>query len=105
MGERKNNRGVETKYYVTNPQECGKVKVPELQRHVVTMYGLQNFHHHFEEEYQAGCRPGRSTTDQIFTVKRMLEKCWEYNINVYLAFIDFRKAYDSVGREKKRGIF
>lgn len=25
---------------------------------------------------------------------------WEYNINVYLAFIDFRQAYDSVRREK-----
>jgi hypothetical protein len=25
---------------------------------------------------------------------------WEYNINVYLAFIDFRQACDSVRREK-----
>jgi hypothetical protein len=40
--------------------------------------------------YQAGFRPGRSTIDQIFTVKQMLEKCWEYNISVYLAFIDFK---------------
>jgi len=29
----------------------------------------------------------------------MLEKCLEYNISVYLALIDFRQAYDSVGRE------
>jgi hypothetical protein len=71
------------------------------------MYGLQNFHRHSEEhaekvirDYQAGFRPERPTIDQIFTVKQMLEKCWEYNINVDLAFIDFRKAYDIVGREK-----
>ena len=70
------------------------------------MYGLQNLHHHSEEyaekvigDYQAGFRPGRSTIDQIFTVKQMLEKCWEYNINVYLAFIYSRKAYESVGSE------
>ena len=30
----------------------------------------------------------------------MLEKCWECNISVYLAFVDFRQAYDNVGREK-----
>jgi sorting nexin-29 len=39
-------------------------------------------------DYQAGFRQGRSTIDQIFTVKQMLEKCWEYNTSVYLVFID-----------------
>jgi hypothetical protein len=33
-------------------------------------------------EYQGGFRAGRSTTDQLFTVKQTLEKCWEFNINV-----------------------
>jgi hypothetical protein len=30
----------------------------------------------------------------------MLEKCWEYNVSVYLTYRDFRQAYDSVRREK-----
>jgi sorting nexin-29 len=34
-------------------------------------------------EYQAGFRPGRSTTDPLFTVKQTLEKCWKYNLSVY----------------------
>jgi hypothetical protein len=52
-------------------------------------------------EYQVGFRPGCLTIDQIFTVKQMLEKCWEYNISVYLALTDFRQVYDNVGKEKK----
>jgi hypothetical protein len=36
----------------------------------------------------------------MFTVKQMLVEFWEYNINVYIAFIDFRQAYGSVRREK-----
>ena len=44
--------------------------------------------------------PGRSTFDHIFIVKQSLEKCWEYNVSVYLTYIDFRQAYDSVRRQK-----
>jgi hypothetical protein len=29
----------------------------------------------------------------------MLEKCWKCNISVYLAFINFKQAYDNVRRE------
>ena len=49
-------------------------------------------------EYQGGFRPGRSTTDQLFTVKLLLQKCWEYNIDVYQIFVDFKQAYDSIDR-------
>lgn len=34
-------------------------------------------------EYQAGFRTYRSITDQMFSVKIVLEKCWEYDIGVY----------------------
>jgi hypothetical protein len=49
-------------------------------------------------EYQAGFRKGRSTIEQIFTVKQILEKCWERNIDLFQIFIDIQQAYDSVGR-------
>jgi hypothetical protein len=41
----------------------------------------------------------RSTTDQIFCIRQILEKKWEYNKTVHQLFIDFKKAYDSVRRE------
>jgi hypothetical protein len=49
-------------------------------------------------EYQDGFRAGRSITDQLFTVKQILEKCWEYDIKVYQLYVDFKQAYDSVHR-------
>jgi hypothetical protein len=37
--------------------------------------------------------------DQIFYIRHILEKKWEYNGMVHQLFIDFKKAYDSVKRE------
>jgi hypothetical protein len=38
-------------------------------------------------------------TDQIFYIRQILEKKWEYNGTVHQLFIDLKKAYDSVRRE------
>jgi hypothetical protein len=38
-------------------------------------------------------------TDQIFCIRQILEKKWEYTGTVHQLFIDFKKAYDSVRRE------
>jgi hypothetical protein len=40
-----------------------------------------------------------STTDQIFCIRQILEKKWEYNETVHQLFVDFKKTYDSVRRE------
>jgi hypothetical protein len=50
-------------------------------------------------DYQCGFRRNRSTTDQIFCVRQILKKKWEYNETVHQLFIEFKKAYDSVRRE------
>jgi hypothetical protein len=46
-----------------------------------------------------GFRRNGSTNDQIFYIRRILEKKWEYNETVHQPFIDLKKAYDSVNRE------
>jgi hypothetical protein len=38
-------------------------------------------------------------TDQIFYIRLILEKSWEYNGTVHQLFTDFKTAYDSVRRE------
>ena len=47
-------------------------------------------------EEQAGFRPGRSCTDQIFVLRTIIEQSIEWNSSLYLNFIDFEKAFDSV---------
>ena len=49
-------------------------------------------------EEQAGFRAGRSTIDQIFTLRQMAERCTEYNQDLFTCYIDFKKAFDSVWR-------
>jgi sorting nexin-29 len=48
---------------------------------------------------QAGFMPNRSTTEQIFTVRQVIEKAREFQRTAYLAFVDFKAAFDSVDRE------
>lgn len=49
-----------------------------------------------QDTEQAGFRRGRSTIDQIFILNQLIEKAREYNFEIYLMFIDFQKAFDSV---------
>lgn len=49
-------------------------------------------------ESQCGFRPGRSTTDMIFSVRQIQEKCIEQGRPLYAVFVDLTKAFDYVSR-------
>ena len=49
-------------------------------------------------EYQCGFRPQRSCTDQLFTLRKLSELALEWQQRLYLAFVDLRKAFDSISR-------
>ncbi|CAG9094113.1 unnamed protein product [Plutella xylostella] len=49
---------------------------------------------------QAGFRKGYSTTDHIFTLTQIIERYNEYNKKLYVAFIDYSKAFDSISHAK-----
>ena len=50
-------------------------------------------------ESQCGFRANRGTTDMIFVLRQIQEKCREQNMALYAAFIDLTKAFDTVSRE------
>ena len=47
-------------------------------------------------EEQAGCRAGRSTTEQIFNLRIVCEKYLQHQQDLYHVFIDSKKAFDRV---------
>ena len=57
------------------------------------------------DDEQAGFRHGRNTTDNIFTVRNILESCEEWRCRLFINFIDFRKAFDSISRDALWRVF
>ena len=49
-------------------------------------------------ETQCGFRGNRSTIDMIFCLRQLQEKCIEQDRPLYIVFVDFSKAFDTVGR-------
>ena len=45
--------------------------------------------------------PGRCIRDQIFTLKQIFEKSWEYGKNLLACFVDLEKAYNRAPRDKR----
>lgn len=45
---------------------------------------------------QAGCRSGFSTTDHLFVIQQLIEKSTEHNLDLYMGFVDYEKAFDSI---------
>ncbi|VDP26960.1 unnamed protein product [Schistosoma curassoni] len=49
-------------------------------------------------DQQAGFRMDRSSTDQIATLRIIVEQSVEWNSSMYINFIDYEKAFGSVDR-------
>ena len=47
---------------------------------------------------QCGFRSNRRTVDMIFCLRQLREKCIEQDRPLYIVFVDFTKAFDTVGR-------
>jgi sorting nexin-29 len=72
-----------------------KLKKPE-DRALCLSYGIENI----VGKYQCGCRKGKSTIDQILSMRQILEKTSEYGISTFHLSIDFKAAYDTTRRDK-----
>ena len=51
-------------------------------------------------DVQAGFQRGRRTRDQVANIHWIMEKAREFQKNIYLCFIDYTKAFDSVDHNK-----
>jgi len=49
---------------------------------------------------QAGFRQGRGTRDQIMNLRMLMHKAREHEQPLYMCFVDFKKAIDSVSHDK-----
>ena len=48
---------------------------------------------------QAGFRPNYATVDHLFTFSQLREKTDEFQLNLWLAAIDFKKAFDAIDQD------
>jgi sorting nexin-29 len=59
---------------------------------------LQPYAEKFVWNYQCSFRNGKSTSDQLHTMRQILEKMGEYEVNTFNLFVDFKATYDSTDR-------
>jgi hypothetical protein len=73
-----------------------KIFLKIIHLRIATVFEEQNI----LDDEQAGFRAGKSCTDHIFTLRNILEQCQEWRFPLYVNFIDFSKAFDSLHRDK-----
>ena len=49
-----------------------------------------------ENRHDLGASRSYSTTDHIHAINQLKEKCREYNIPLWVAFVDYEKAFPSL---------
>ncbi|KAK6727021.1 hypothetical protein RB195_004989 [Necator americanus] len=86
------------KLSVTDPRNYRGISLLRVMYKVLERIILDRLIKHREEttrDEQAGFRPGRSTIDQVFIVRRVIEIWQRYSKPMQLAFLDFEAAFDS----------
>ncbi|XP_037874874.1 uncharacterized protein LOC119630243 [Bombyx mori] len=81
-----------------------KRKTPEAWARSVVVLFLKKSHHkpsrarldESQPPEQAGFRGGYSTIDHIHTIRQIIQKAYEYNQPLCLAFVDHEKDFDSI---------
>ena len=89
-----------------NAKECSNYSTIALISHAskvmlkILQARLQQYVNRGIPDIQAGFRKGRGTRDQIANILWIMEKAREFQKNIYLCFIDYAKAFDSVDHNK-----
>lgn len=93
-------------YKKGNPADCNNYRMIALIPHACKIL-LQIINNRLRPyllpqiaEEQTGFMPGKGTREQIGNVRQLIEKAREFNIEMYLCFIDYSKAFDLVKWQK-----
>ena len=87
-------------------KDCGNYRTIALISHAskiflrIILKRLEQFLIPELHNEQAGFRKGRRTRDHIDNLRCMMETAKENNRNVYMCFIDYKKAFDCVDHER-----
>lgn len=73
---------------------AGKILARELLNRLIPSIAEEHL-----PESQCGFRTNRSTTDMVFVLRQLQEKCREQNKALFVTFVDLTKAFDSVSRK------
>ena len=85
-------------------QECKNYRAITLLNIVykilsnIIMERINQYAENILEEFQCGFRCGRSSIEQIFILRQVMEKCFEFNTDLHILFVDYKQAFDSVNR-------
>jgi hypothetical protein len=88
---------------VNNPNNYRGISLCDASSKVYSVIINQRMQEWVEEnnitgEFQAGFKRNYSTIDHIFTLMAFVQKQFSLNRKLYVAFIDFEKAFDSINR-------
>ena len=86
-------------YFMTFFVRYGMMPVVEIVMGMVLIRRMSDGVDEKSRKEQAAFRKGRSMIEQIFVFRKIVEQALEWNSGLYLCFVDYEKALDSVHRE------
>ena len=92
------NKGVKTNcanyWGITLLSSTGKILARVLLNRLVPTIAEDHL-----PETQCGFRANRSTSDMVFILRQLQEKCHEQNKGLYVSFVDLTRVFDTVSRK------
>lgn len=90
----------------SNAKECSDHRMISLMSHVLKLF-LRVLHNRMYKKLeqhisatQFGFRNGLGTREALFSIQVLIQRCRDVEVDVFLCFIDFEKAFDRVQHDK-----
>ncbi|XP_061705663.1 uncharacterized protein LOC133516660 [Cydia pomonella] len=85
-----------TKHYTGDIPDISTYEVKQALKQLNVTSRISQRLDEYQPKEQAGFRSGFSTVDYILTVRQVIQKSLEYNLPLYLALVDYEKAFNTV---------